>query len=142
MAGLRGLYEQMDARLAASEHGEASELPIFVCFLYIGDPLGLRECGDLKEANLILSWVHWLWNLVRLREDPRFEQLLDSAREFLNFAESPITMLEATLRARAWPNDRRVVGVARVELDKTGAWRVAIATVVPPILSGRKSYDP
>lgn len=142
MAGLRGLYAQADARLAASELGEPTELPIHVCFLYIGDPLGLRECGDLEEANAILSWVQWLWNLARLREDGRLEQLLDCARDFAEFADSPVTMLEATLRARAWPNDRRVVGAARVELDKTGAWRVAIATLVPPILSGRKSYDP
>ena len=143
MAGVSTLYEQVDQAKAKAlaDPDDETLVPMWMLLLHVAEPVGLRTCGDLEEARHMLRWAHWLWNLVRMREEPRKEQLEDWADALDEFTASPKIMLEMTIRAQAWP-DRRVVAAAKIDVLPTGAWQVAVASAVPPTPCGRKSFGP
>lgn len=143
MAGLRGLYEQMDRTVEAPYDGGTDEPPSMVmCLLYVAEPMGLRDADDLEEARATLRWAQCLWNLVRMTTDDRETYRMKWADDLVDYAWGPGNLIEITVRARAWPNDRRVVGEARIDVEPSGAWRVAVASVVPPIPTPRRSSGP
>ena len=143
MPGLAGLYEQMDRTVEAPcDGGPAEPPPMLMCLLYVAEPIGLRTCRDLDEAREKLGWVQLVWNLVRMRTEHRQEFIDEWANDLLDFTVTPHEVIEMTVRALAWPTDRRVVAEARIDVDPTGAWRVAVASVVPPRPTSRRSSAP
>lgn len=144
MAGLRGLYEQLDRTVEAPYDGGTGEPPsMTMCLLYVAEPFGLRDIDDLEDARTALRWAQFLWNLVRMTTKDRDLFMREGwAHDLADYAMTPNDLIEITVRARAWPHDRRVVGEARIDVEPSGAWRVAVASVVPPLPTSRRSSAP
>ena len=81
--------------------------------------------GDLEEAKGALAWACSFWNIGRRRPRRRERELALNEPKLARWLNSPRDAREMVLRASLWPDDRRVVTHAAIEVEPD-AWRLDI----------------
>lgn len=87
-----------------------------------------RGVGDLDEAQETLGWAQFLWNTDRLPEEQCLATFAEHEPALEAFVGDFQIVLDMTIRAQAYPWDRRLVTQARIEVPPRGDWQLHIVT--------------
>lgn len=120
------LYAQLDLVLASNDEGALDDLPMWMVVLFVAEPAAMRwyHRWDLEEARGGLAWAQRFWNIGRRRRERRERGFARNEPELARWLNSPRDAYEMRLRASLWPEDRRVLTRAAIEVLPNGAWRL------------------